>query len=396
MTDLGSPILYNTTGINVTVQDDRSPPHFNQTFYNASIQEDILPGSEVVMVFATDPNGDRIFYNISSTFANVASVFKVNSSTGIVTTLTGLDREIRDTYQFEINACKYSPLTGQKYFDNASIYLRILDVNDEQPRFEQSVYIAELDEDNPPGVFLMSVHANDSDQGLNSLLLYSIISGNQSVFSINSSSGEITVLLSLDFETLHQLNLTVQAKDHGMPPLEANASVVINIRDINDNAPIIENNSTNNLTLLENVPEGTFIAQINASDADSGMNSNLTFLVAGGNAFTINPTDGIITTASELDYEKVKFYILNVSVRDQGTPPLSSSILVKIEVIDVNDMTPVIYPLSPVYVRENVPVDTVITRVNATDGDSGINAVLNFTLVSGKFLLILHIQASSL
>lgn len=396
VTDLGSPILYNTTGINVTVQDDRSPPHFNQTFYNASIQEDILPGSEVVMVFATDPNGDRIFYNISSTFANVASVFKVNSSTGMVTTLTALDREIRDTYQFEINACKYSPLTGQKYFGNATIYLRILDVNDEQPRFEQSVYIAELDEDNPPGVFLMSIHANDSDQGLNSLLSYSIISGNQSVFSINSSSGEITVLLSLDFETLHQLNLTVQAKDHGMPPLEANASVVINIRDINDNAPIIENNSTNNLTLLENVPEGTFVVQINASDADSGMNSNLTFLVAGGNAFTINPTDGIVTTASELDYEKVKFYVLNVSVRDQGTPPLSSSILVKIEVIDVNDMTPVIYPLSPVYVRENVPVDTVITRVNATDGDSGINAVLNFTLVSGKSLLILHIQASSL
>ena len=384
VTDLGSPILYNTTGINVTVQDDRSPPHFNDTFYNASILEDVLPGSEVVMVFATDPNGDRIFYNISSAYANVASIFKVNSSTGIVTTLTKLDRELRDTYRFEINACKYSPLTGQKYFDNATIYLRILDVNDEQPRFEQSVYTVELDEDNPPGVFLMSVHANDSDQGLNSLLSYTIISGNESVFSINSSSGEITVLLSLDFETLQQLNLTVQAKDHGMPPLEANASVVINIRDINDNAPIIENNSTNNLTLLESVPEGRFVVQINASDADTGMNSNLTFSVAGGNAFTINPANGIITTASDLDYEKEKFYTLNVSVRDQGTPPLSSSILVKIEVIDVNDVTPVIYPLSPVYVRENVPVDTVITRVNATDGDSGINAVLNFTLVSGK------------
>ena len=395
VTDLGSPILYNTTGINVTVQDDRSPPHFNQTFYNASILEDILPGSEVVMVFATDPNGDRIFYNISSTFANVASIFKVNSSTGIVTTLTKLDREIRDAYRFEINACKYSPLTGQKYFDNASIYVRILDVNDERPRFEQSVYTVDLDEDNPPGVFLMSVHANDSDQGQNSLLSYTIISGNQSVFSINSSSGEITVLLSLDYETLHQLNLTVQAKDHGMPPLEANASVVINIRDINDNAPIIASNSTLNLTLLESVSDGTFVVQINASDADSGMNSNLTFSVAGGNAFTINPANGIITTASELDYEKDKFYILNVSVRDQGTPRLSSSILVKIEVIDVNDMTPVIYPLSPVYVRENVPVDTVITRVNATDGDSGINAVLNFTLVSGKSHLILHVQALS-
>lgn len=395
VTDLGSPMLYNSTEVNVTVQDDRSPPRFNQTFYNASFPEDSLPGSEVVIVFATDPNGDRIFYNISSTFANVASIFKVNSSTGIVTTLTKLDREIRDTYQFEINACKYSPLTGQKYFDNASVYVRILDVNDERPRFEQSVFIVELDEDNSPGVFLMSVHANDSDQGLNSLLSYAIISGNQSVFSINSSSGEITVLISLDFETVHQLNLTVQAKDHGIPPLEANASVIVNIRDINDNTPIIDSNLTYSLILLESVPEGTFVVQINASDADSGINSNLSFSVASGNAFTINPANGVITTASELDYEKEKFYTLNVSVQDQGSPPLSSSILVKIELIDVNDMTPVIYPLSPVYVRENVPVDTVITRVNATDGDSEINAVLNFTLVSGKCHLTLHIQTSS-
>ena len=74
---------------------------------------------------------------------------------------------------------------------------------------------------------------------------------------------------------------------------------------------------------------------------------------------------------------------------------LLAAFKVQIEVIDVNDMTPVIYPLSPVYVRENVPVDTVITRVNATDGDSGINAVLNFTLVSGKSHLILHVQALS-
>ena len=395
VTDLGSPMLYNTTEINVTVQDGRSPPRFNQTFYNVSILEDSLPGSEVVTVVATDPNGDKIFYNISSTFANFSSIFKVNSSTGIITTLTKLDREIRDTYQFEINACKYSPLTGQKYFDDANVHVRILDVNDERPRFEQSVYTVELDEDNSPGVLLMAVHANDNDEGLNSLLSYAIISGNQTVFSINISSGEITVLLSLDFETLHQLNLTVQAKDHGIPPLEANASVIINIRDINDNAPIIDSNLTYNLTLLENVQEGTFVVQINASDADSGLNSNLTFSVVGGRAFTISPANGIITTASELDYEKEKFYTLNVSVRDQGTPPLSSSILLNIEVIDVNDKTPVIYPLSPVYVKENVPVDTVITRVNGTDGDSGMNAVLNFTIVSGKSHLILHIQASS-
>lgn len=387
VSDLGTPMLYNTTGINVTVEDDRNPPRFNRTFYNASILEDRPPGSEVGTVFAADPNGDRIFYNMSSTFASVASVFKVNSSTGIITTEAELDREIQDTYQFEIIAYKYSPLTGEKYVDNASITVCILDVNDVRPRFEQSVYTVELDEENSPGVVLVSAHANDTDQGANSLLSYTIILGNQSIFSMNSSSGEITVLTSLDYETLHQLYLTVQAKDHGTPPLEANASVIVNIRDINDNAPVIDSNLTYNITLLESVQQGTFVVQINASDADSGMNSNLSFSVVGGNlnnAFSINSANGVITTASQLDYEKDTFYTLNVSVQDQGTPPLQSNILVTVEVIDVNDMTPVIHPLSPVYVRENVPVDTVIARVNATDGDSGMNAVLNFTIVSGE------------
>ena len=386
VSDRGSPLLSNTTVINVTVQDDRSPPHLNQTFYNASMYEDSPPGSKVVSVFATDPNGDAILYNVSSAFTNVASVFRVDASTGIITTVVELDREMQDTYQFEITASKYSPLTGQKYADNATIRVRILDVNDVRPRFQQNVYTLELDEETSPGAVLVTIHANDSDRGVNSLLSYKIISENDSMFSINSSSGEIRVLRSPDYEKLHQFNLTVQAKDHGIPPLEANASVIINIRDINDNAPVIESNLSHKLTLLESVQQGTLVVKINATDADSGLNSNLSFSIVDGNlnhAFGINPTNGLITTASQLDYEKTLVYTLNVSVYDRGTPPLSSSILVKIEVIDVNDMTPVIYPLSPVYVRENVPVGTVIAQVNATDGDSGTNAVVYFTIVSG-------------
>ena len=387
VTDQGSPPLYNTTQINVTVEDDRRPPRFNQTFYNVFLPEDSSPGSEVVTVFAVDPNGDSILYNISAEFASVASIFRINSTTGVVTTLVELDRESEDAYQFEINAFKISPLTGEKYNDNASVLVRIVDVNDVSPHFEQRVYTVQIDEDNPPGTALISVHANDTDEDSNGLLSYAIIAGNKSVFSINNSSGEITVLLALDYETVHQLNLTVNAKDHGIPPLEDNASVVINIRDINDNAPVIDSDVKRNLTLLETVPQGSFVIKINATDTDSGSNAKLSFSIVEGNtgdAFTVNSSNGVIKTASRLDFEKEKLYTLNVTVQDQGTPPLSSSILVTIEVIDVNDMTPVINHVTPVYVRENVAVGTLIARVNATDGDSGINAVLNFTIVSGK------------
>ena len=388
VSDHGSPTLYNTTRVNITVLDDRSPPHFNRTLYNVSLPEDSPPGSEVIVVLATDPNGDTIFYNISSEFTSVTSIFEINSTTGQITTLVELDRESQNLYQFEIDAYKISPLTRERYVDNTTILVRVLDVNDVSPRFEQSVYTVEINEENFPGAVLTLVHANDSDIGSNADLSYAIVSGNESVFSINSSSGEITVLVSLDYEAVHQLNLNVQAKDHGIPSLDDNASVVINIRDINDNAPVIDSNLTRNLTLLESAPEGTFVVKINATDADSGSNSNLSYSIIDGNingAFAINSL-GFITTTSPLDFEKEKFYTLNVTVRDQGTPPLSSSTLVKIEVVDVNDMSPVIHRLSSVYVRENVAVDTVIARVNATDGDSGMNAVLNFSIVSGEYI----------
>lgn len=95
---------------------------------------------------------------------------------------------------------------------------------------------------------------------------------------------------------------------------EVNVLVVINIWDINDNVLIIENNLMNNLILLENVLEGIFVVQINVSDVDSGMNLNFMFLVVGGNVFIINLIDGIVIIMFEFDYEKVKFYVLNVSV----------------------------------------------------------------------------------
>lgn len=95
---------------------------------------------------------------------------------------------------------------------------------------------------------------------------------------------------------------------------EVNVLVVINIWDINDNVLIIENNLMNNLILLENVLEGIFVVQINVSDVDSGMNLNFMFLVVGGNVFIINLIDGVIIIVFEFDYEKVKFYVLNVSV----------------------------------------------------------------------------------
>ena len=387
VSDHGSPVLFNTSQINITVEDDRSSPRFNRTFYNVSLSENTPPGSEVVAVFASDPNGDPLFYNISSNFASLSSIFEVNLTSGRVTTLVELDREDRDVYHFEIIVYKTSPLTRKKYFDNATVYVHVLDVNDESPRFKQRFYKVELTEENPPGAELVLVHANDSDKGLNALVSYSIISGNETVFRINSTSGEITVLISLDYELVHQLNLTVQAKDHGIPPLDDNASVVINIRDINDNTPVIDSDLTQNLTLREDVPQGSRVVKINATDADSGANSNLSFSIVDGNingAFGISSSNGLISTSSLLDFESVKYYSLNVTAEDHGTPSLISSVLLHVEVIDVNDMAPVINPLSPVYVRENVAVDTVIARVNATDGDSGMNAVLNFTIMSGK------------
>lgn len=131
---------------------------------------------------------------------NIIFVFRVNLFIGIIIIVREFDREVMDIYKFEIIVYKYLLLIGQLYIDNVIICVCVMDVNDVCFYFLKEVYMLEFDEENFFGVVLMIINVNDSDQGVNFCLLYSIILGNNSIISINSFIGEMIVLIFFDFE----------------------------------------------------------------------------------------------------------------------------------------------------------------------------------------------------
>ena len=383
VSDMGVPSLFSLLILNVTIVDGRSTPSFNQSQYNGTVSENAIVGTNVLLVHATDPDGDALSYVILLPEINA---FELNASTGQVYTKSLLDRETVGMYSFAVMVYKTSPLTKQVYNSTALVDIMVTDFNDLVPDFGQREIVVNIKENTAVGSSIITVHANDSDIGMNALVRYSLAVGNKTVFAINNSSGEVTVLVLLDYEEdPHQFNLTVQAEDSGTLPLSSNLSIIVNIRDTNDNTPIMA--PAYNTSLPEDVSMGTFVLQVSAVDFDSGTNAALSFFIVQGNGselFSMNSSTGVLTAAGSLDYEKTQTFHLNVTARDHGNPPRWVSSLVTITLTDINDITPIIEYLRPVRVRESVPVGTEVAQVMAIDGDSGVNAVLNFSIIDGE------------
>ena len=379
-------IVFNNTLASSACNNNFAPVFTSNTYF-ANVSENVHVNTTVLTVNATDQDSGKSGEIRYSLVLHEHVPFIVEPATGVISTNGSIDREQRDLYNLTVRATDRA--LGRERYTHAHVAVVVTDVNDERPSFERDTYTLGLDEGSYSGLVFHKLRAKDSDKGSNSELTYSIMSGNESVFTINRTSGEMSVVTAVDYESVRQLNLTVHAKDHGKPSLETSVSIIVNIRDVNDNAPVVE--PVGSLLLREDVAIGSYVVTVNATDADSGLNSELAFSITSGNtgnAFFINSTTGVIATAAALDYEANKVFHLNISVRDRGSPSLTTTTVIQVLLFDLNDVIPVILPVSRVYVRENVPTGTVIVRLRASDADTGANALLRFSIVKGERLPI--------
>lgn len=265
-------------------------------------------------------------------------------------------------------------------------------VKNNPPQFSSSYNQATVKEDCPIGTTVTTVKATDVDAGSNGVLRYSmspsqnLLSGDY--FNLNSNSGVITTTQKLDREKMERHFFQVAAKDQGDPALESYMDLVIIVEDVNDNTPIFESSF-----YATSIPEDKFVGdtvlQVQARDDDAGKNKDITYSIqnsAGANsAFIVQPTDGVITVKHELDREKVAVYNLIVKAQDQGSPPKSATVSVKITITDVNDCTPQFS--KKVYkktIPENIRIGKLISTVVATDCDQGTNGEVFYEIVSGN------------
>ena len=325
-------------------------------------------------------NGNGSFSLIFSGVAQRASVYQL-------VTASPLDRERFASYNITVTA-----KDGGNPSLNTSkqVFVSVTDINDEVPTFTKQSYSASISEFAQNGSTVYHVTAIDSDEGINGQILYSILSGNAlHWFQIDSLSGLITTAGLLDREHLPQVSLTVLAKDNGLPSLNSTTMVTVTINDVNDNRPKFSQDVYNK-TLAENLNPGTTVMMLQAKDSDNGDNGNVTYVIDSSSqeiidTFHIAQTTGILTTRLELDREGKSFYTIPIKASDHGNPPLSSTTLVHLYVIDVNDNHPIFYPITYV---ESVLTNTqprVITQVTATDADAGTNGKIIYVIANGDY-----------
>ncbi|NWU89325.1 PCDGA protein, partial [Upupa epops] len=264
----------------------------------------------------------------------------------------------------------------------------VVDANDNAPVFNPSEYTVRVPEDVPVGAILVTVTATDADEGINGHVIYSFkkISERESeLFNLDSATGEISTKQYLDFEELSSHDLELQAQDGG--GRFDTAKVAIRVTDVNDNEPELTISST--LTAIsENSPSGTVVALLHAEDRDAGANGEVRCSIDGGLPFRLEKSFKDyyrVVTSRELDREAVSEYNVTVRATDGGSPALQSSAVLSLQVLDVNDNTPVFAEARySARVAENNAAGALVLTVRATDADWGQNARVRYRLWEGR------------
>ncbi|XP_039339415.1 protocadherin beta-16-like isoform X14 [Mauremys reevesii] len=270
----------------------------------------------------------------------------------------------------------------------ARIRVNVLDSNDNFPQFSQSVYKVQLMENSPKGTLVTKVEASDLDQGSNAEITYSfrqVPDKALKLFQLNPLTGEITVLGIIDFEDAAMYEIEIQATDGG--GLYAHCKVLVQIKDMNDNAPEVTLTSLTSTIPEDSSPE-TVVALFRVSDRDSGDNGRTLCSIQDNVPFALKSTlkDYYeLVTQKPLDREKVPEYNITITATDRGTPRLTSVRVIRVQLSDINDNPPVFNESSYVmYLKENNPPGLLIGTVRAADLDTEQNAKVTYSALPGN------------
>ncbi|NXL67026.1 PCDC2 protein, partial [Chordeiles acutipennis] len=330
--------------VNIVDANDNVPEVVLTSLYSP-VPEDAKAGTVVALMSVTDQDSGpnkQVSLRIPPGLPFALNSFK-NSYTLI--TQGKLDHEKASTYNITVTATDSGspPLSSQKV-----IHVEISDINDNPPRFEEPVYSVYIPENNPLGALLCTIKATDPDVAENAYVSYSLLHGEieglpvTSYVSIKSDSGNIYAVRSFDYETLREFQVVVQAQDAGVPPLSSTVTVHIYVVDENDHAPqILYPTSTNTSAALEMIPRsayaGYLVTKIIAIDGDSGQNAWLFFHLvqtSDPGLFRVELHTGEIRTTRKLGEDSPPTFNLTVQVRDNGEPPMSSSVAITVAVVD--------------------------------------------------------------
>uniref|UniRef100_A0A8C5MIE0 Cadherin domain-containing protein n=1 Tax=Leptobrachium leishanense TaxID=445787 RepID=A0A8C5MIE0_9ANUR len=391
--DGGNPSQTGTARIRVIVTDvNDNFPIFSQEVYKVSVKENIPWNTTVLHVNASDKDDGinaQVTYSFSTAVQNVLRAFTINPKNGEIQSKGRLDYEETKFYEISVQAKDGGGLAA-----HSKVLIQLLDENDNAPEISITSLSSPIPEDSMSGTIVALIEVHDIDSGENGEVDCQIL-GSVPFKLISSSSKfyKIVTKSSLDREQTSSYNITIQASDKGSPLLSSKQIIKLDVSDVNDNAPMFEKNNYVILIPENNLP-GVSVYSMRATDMDTEANGRLFYSIQSTNTqdqtvssyISINPVTGDIYAQRTFDYEQLKEFQVQITVRDSGSPTLNSSTMLRVYIIDQNDNAPtILYPSTDIdgsAMFEMVPLSseqyTLVTKVVAVDADSGHNAWLSY------------------
>ncbi|XP_017344240.1 protocadherin gamma-C5 isoform X32 [Ictalurus punctatus] len=409
--DGGKPARSGTVQISVRVLDiNDNAPAFDQAQYDAQIAENASPGAVVVSVRAVDPDegvNSEILYSFGPHTSEVIhNLFSVESISGDIKVKNNIDYDTGSSFKFDIVAKDKGtpPMEGL-----CSVHVEVLDVNDNAPEILLKSFPSPVREDASVGTVVAFISARDLDTGDNGKVNLSLLPGTP--FSLKSSMSNHYTLITaqkLNREAHSAYTVVIVAADSGSPQLTSQQEILVNVLDVNDNAPVFTQTSYV-AHVKENSAAGSILCSVSASDPDQGENAQISYSILDSRVLDaplssyvyINSDNGSIFSMHSFDHEKVKVFRIQVQAKDHGSPSLSSNATVHVFIVDQNDNAPaIIYPsalmgsVSHQRMPRSAKAGHLVTKVTAVDADSGHNAWISYRLAEATdaslFIVTLH------
>ncbi|XP_059339839.1 protocadherin gamma-B5-like [Ammospiza nelsoni] len=405
--DGGDPSRSGTVQVRINVTDaNDNPPVFSKSLFDARVAENLPLGSVVLRVRATDADAGsngRVSYSFGSVADSVRTMFTIDSESGEVRTVRALDFEGQSKYIFGVEARDGGGLTS-----HCEVQIDITDENDNPPEITILSLSSPVPEDALDGTVVAVLKVRDADSGENGQVSCEL-SGEAPLSIVASSGGSYKVVTSgaLDREQASEHRVSVVARDRGRPALRSSRELVLEVSDVNDNAPVFEE-AAYSAYVAENNAAGALVLRVQARDADAGANGRVSYWLAGGSAgaagaaplVSVEARSGALYAQRSLDYEQCREFTVAVRAQDGGSPARSSTATVRVFVLDRNDNAPrVLWPAAAAgpgeaaggaaaapfeVVPRSAEAGYLVAKVVAVDADAGRNAWLSYELVQAS------------
>ncbi|KAK2524874.1 hypothetical protein Q9233_009193 [Columba guinea] len=365
--DGGDPVRSGTVHVRINVTDaNDNAPVFSKIVYEARVRENVPAGSLVLRVRATDADAGsngRVSYSFGNFPDGGRALFSVDSESGEVRTAGPLDFEEKSKYSFGLEARDGGGFTG-----HCEVHINITDENDNVPEITMLSVSSPVPEDAPAGTVVALLKARDRDSGQNGEVSCEL-SGEAPLSLVASSGGsyKLVTASALDREQAAEHRVTVVARDRGRPALSSSTALVLEVSDVNDNAPVFEE-AAYSAFVAENNAAGAPILRVLARDADAGANGCVSYWLVGGSAgaadsaayVSVEARSGALYAQRSFDYEQCREFAVVVRAQDGGEAARSSTATV---------------------VPRSAESGYLVAKVVAVDADAGRNAWLSYELV---------------